>query len=108
MPIYNKLVRDAIPEIIEKTGKELSIRILEEDEYKTEVKKKLGEELEEYKEATTNEDAVEELADILELLHAAVKIHGSSIEELEQVRQAKAEKRGGFDKRIFLIEVEDD
>ena len=108
MPIYNKLVRDAIPEVIEKTGKDFSIRTLKEEEYKTEVKKKLGEELEEYKEAATNEEAVEELADILELLHAAVKIHGSSIEELEKVRQAKAEKRGGFDKRIFLIEVEDD
>ena len=108
MPIYNKLVRDAIPEVIKKTGKESSIRILEEEEYKAEVKKKLGEELEEYIEAATNEEAVEELADILELLHAAVKIHGSSIEELEKVRQAKAEKRGSFEKRIFLIEVEDD
>ena len=108
MPIYNKLVRDAIPEVIGKTGKDFSIRTLEEEEYKTEVKKKLGEELEEYKEAATNEEAVEELADILELLHAAVKIHGSSIEQLEKVRQAKAEKRGCFEKRIFLIEVEDD
>lgn len=108
MPIYNKLVRDAIPEVIEKTGKDFSIRILEEEEYKAEVKKKLGEELKEYMEAVTDEEAIEELADILELLHAATKIHGSSIEELERVRQAKAEKRGGFEKRIFLIEVEDD
>ncbi|WP_142828603.1 nucleoside triphosphate pyrophosphohydrolase [Planococcus soli] len=108
MPIYNKLVRDAIPEVIEKTGKEFSTRILGEVEYEAEVKKKLSEELEEYKEAATNEEAIEELADILELLHAATKIHGSSFEELEGVRQAKAEKRGGFEKRIFLIEVEDD
>ena len=108
MPIYNKLVRDAIPEVIQKTGKEYSIRILEEEEYKSEVKKKLGEELVEYKEANTNEEAIEELADILELLHTATKIHGSSFEELEKVRQAKDEKRGGFEKRIFLIEVEDD
>ncbi|MDN7245189.1 nucleoside triphosphate pyrophosphohydrolase [Planococcus shenhongbingii] len=108
MPIYNKLVRDAIPEVIEKTGKEFSIRTLGEDEYKIELKKKLGEELTEYEEAKTNEEAVEELADILELLHAATKIHGSSFEELEKVRKAKAEKRGGFEKRIFLIEVEDD
>lgn len=108
MPIYNKLVRDAIPEVIEKTGKEFSTRILEEDEYEAEVKKKLSEELEEYKDAATNEEAIEELADILELLRAAVKIHGSSFEELEGVHQAKAEKRSGFEKRIFLIEVEDD
>ena len=108
MPIYNKLVRNRIPEVIEKTGKELSSRILEEKEYEIELKKKLGEELTEYNEAKTNEEAVEELADILELLHAATKIHGSSFEELEKVRKTKAEKRGGFEKRIFLIEVEDD
>lgn len=108
MPIYNKLVRDCIPEIIEKAGKELSLRILEEKEYENELNKKLSEELIEFNEAKNSEEAIEELADILELLHAATKIHGSSFEELEKVRKAKAEKRGGFDKRIFLIEVEDD
>lgn len=108
MPIYNKLVRDRIPEVIEKTGKQFLSRILEEKEYEIELKKKLGEELKEYNEAKTNEEAVEELADILELLHAATKIHDSSFDELEKVRKAKAEKRGGFEKRIFLIEVEDD
>ncbi len=108
MPIYNKLVRDLIPNVITKTGKDFSTRILPEDEYIVELKKKLTEELQEYNEAKTDEEAIEELADILELLHAAVKIHGSSIEELEDVRKAKAEKRGGFEQRIFLIEVEDD
>lgn len=108
MPIYNKLVRDRIPEVIEKTGKELSSRILKEKEYEIELKKKLGEEFAEYNEAKTNEEAIEELADILELLRAAAKIHGSSFEELEKVRKAKAENRGGFEERIFLIEVEDD
>lgn len=108
MPIYNKLVRDNIPQVIEKTNKKFSTRVLPKEEYIAEVKKKLSEELEEYQEATTNEAAVEELADILELIHAAAKIHGATIEQLEEVRRAKAEKRGGFEKRIFLIEVEDD
>jgi predicted house-cleaning noncanonical NTP pyrophosphatase (MazG superfamily) len=108
MPIYNKLVRDLIPQVIEKTGARFSTRILSEEEYRIEVKKKLSEELKEYNEAQTNEEAVEELADILELLRAAVKTHGSSIEKLEEVRKSKAAKRGGFEKRIFLIEVEDD
>lgn len=89
MPTYNKLVRDRIPEVIEKTGKELSSRVLENDEYEIELKKKLSEELTEYNEAKTNEEAVEELADILELLHAATKIHGSSFDELEKVRKKK-------------------
>lgn len=108
MPIYNKLVRDKIPQVIEKTNKQFSTRILSKEEYMVEVKKKMNEELEEYQEAATNEEAVEELADLLELVHAAVKIHGATIEQLEEVRRAKAEKRGGFEKRIFLIEVEDD
>lgn len=108
MPIHNKLVRDAIPEVITRTGKEFSTRILSKEEYRVEVKKKLSEELAEYNEANTNEEAIEELADLLELLHAATKMHGSSFEELETIRIAKAEKRGGFEKRIFLIEVEDD
>ena len=108
MPIYNKLVRDNIPQVIERTNKQFSTRILSKEEYMVEVKKKMNEELVEYQQATTNEEAVEELADILELINAALKIHGATIEQLEEVRRAKAEKRGGFEKRIFLIEVEDD
>ncbi|TWT01864.1 nucleoside triphosphate pyrophosphohydrolase [Planomicrobium sp. CPCC 101079] len=108
MPRYNKLVRDEIPKVIKKTGKEFSTRILSNEEYIVEVRKKLSEELTEYNEAETNKEAVEELADILELIHAATKIHGSSFEELEEVRKQKTEKRGGFEKRVFLIEVEDD
>lgn len=108
MPIYNKLVRDKIPQVIEKTNKQFSTRVLSKEEYMVEVKKKMNEELEEYQEAITNEEAVEELADLLELIHAAAKVHGATTEQLEEVRRAKAEKRGGFDKKIFLIEVEDD
>lgn len=108
MPTYNKLIRDKIPQVIEKTNKQFSTRILSNEEYMGEVTKKLNEELTEYQQAQSNEEAVEELADILELIHAAAKIHGATIEQLEEVRRAKAEKRGGFDKRIFLIEVEDD
>lgn len=66
------------------------------------------EELAEYEDAATNEDAIEELADLLELIHAAAAVYDTSFEELEKVREEKAKKRGGFDERIFLIEVEDD
>lgn len=108
MLIYNKLVRDHIPRIIEEKGKKLNYRILATEDYKKAIKQKLTEEINEYKEAKTHGEAVEELADILELIHAAAKIHGTTTEQLEEVRRLKAEKRGGFEKRIFLIEVEDD
>lgn len=108
MPKYNKLVRDQIPKIIEETGKKFSTRILDDNEYIKELKKKSFEELQEYVETNNNEDAIEELADVLEIIHALAEYHGASIEKVEEVRKQKAEKRGGFKEKIFLIEVEDE
>ncbi|WP_211655319.1 nucleoside triphosphate pyrophosphohydrolase [Planococcus alpniumensis] len=108
MPIYNKLVRDKIPQVIKKRCLQFETRILLEEEYKTEVTKKLSEELREFEETDNKKDAIEELADILELIHAAAELNGSSFEEVEEVRVKKAAKRGGFKERIFLIEVEDE
>lgn len=108
MPVYNKLVRDKIPEIIATTGKEYRTEILDDENYVKELKKKLTEELAEYQETTTNKDALEELADILELIHALTKVHGKDMETLESIRVEKAKKRGGFSDKIFLIEVEDE
>jgi predicted house-cleaning noncanonical NTP pyrophosphatase (MazG superfamily) len=106
MPTYNKLVRDRIPEIIASTGKDCSTRILNEEEYISELKRKSFEELNEYVNAENENDAVEELADLLEIIHALAESHGATIDEVERVRQRKFEERGGFRERIFLIEVE--
>ncbi|WP_114571249.1 nucleoside triphosphate pyrophosphohydrolase [Exiguobacterium flavidum] len=105
MPVYNKLVRDNIPVIIAKTGKEAHFRTLGESEFLLEAKKKLHEELAEYEQANTDEEAVEELADLLELIHALAKQHGATVEQLENVRSEKAVKRGGFNEALFLVEV---
>ena len=107
MPTYNKLVRDKIPNIIESTGKKFTTTILSDDEYLKELKKKSYEELEEYIATENNEEALEELADLLEVIHALANYHSSSIEELEQIRKEKVEKRGGFQEKIFLVKVED-
>ena len=108
MPIYNKLVRDLIPQIIEADGKTCVTHLLDESQYIAEVNKKMHEELAEYEEATTAEDAVEELSDLLELIHAAATYHGVTVDELEAVRAEKAKARGGFNDRIYLVEVKDD
>lgn len=99
--IYNKLVRDLIPDIIEESGSECRIRILSDEEYLKMLDLKLDEELSEYH----KDQSIEELADILELIQAATIAHGYTLEELESVRAEKARKRGGFDKKIFLIDV---
>ena len=99
---YNKLVRDLIPEIIEASGKKCSIEILDDEEYIKGIDAKLDEELAEYH----KDQNIEELADLLEVIYAAACARGYSIEELERIRVAKAQERGGFDKRILLKEVE--
>lgn len=108
MPVYNKLVRDQIPQIIEKSGSRFTTRILHTSEHLTEIKNKLEEEVHEYQETANAQDALEELADILELIYAALPIHKATFEDLEKIRVAKKAKRGGFEEGIYLIEVEDD
>ena len=99
--IYNKLVRDNIPEIIKNSGKECDIEILSDEEYLQMVDAKLDEELAEYH----KEQNLEELADLLEVLYAAAKARGYSAEELEACRIKKQKERGGFGKKILLREV---
>lgn len=101
--IYNKLVRDKIPEIIEASGKTCKIEILSDKEYLQMLDKKLDEELAEY----YQEQNIEELADLLEVLYAVAKARGYSAEELNHVRVEKQKARGGFDKKILLKSVEE-
>lgn len=100
--VYNKLVRDKIPEIIEADGRKCKTEILSEEAYLKMVDAKLDEELAEYH----KDQNIEELADLLEVIYAAAQARGYSVEELERVRAAKAEKRGAFQKRILLKETE--
>ena len=98
---YHTLVRDRIPEIIERDGKSCVCSVLSEEEYLTLLDEKLGEELAEYQESKS----MEELADLMEVIRAVAVARGSSPEEVEEIRRRKAEKRGGFEKRILLEEV---
>ena len=107
MAVHNKLVRDNMRQIILDAGRKPIMKILNHEDYITELRKKSQEELQEYLKAETNEEALEELADLLEVMHALAKVHGSSIEEVEKLRVEKAAKRGGFSDKVFLIEVTD-
>lgn len=101
--VYNKLVRDRIPEIIAASGRRCSAEILPDDEYLKMVDAKLDEELAEYHQ----DQNIEELADLLEVLYAAAEARGCTVEQLESVRRRKRQERGAFEKKIFLREVED-
>lgn len=98
MKVYNKLVRDKIPEIINADNRKAITRILNEDEYIKELNIKLQEEVKEYLE----DNNVEELADIVEVIYAILDSKNISIEEFEKVRKSKVEKKGAFKERVFL------
>lgn len=102
MKVHNKLVRDKIPEIIAKSGKEAAIRVLSYGDYLEALDTKLNEEIAEYQ----ADKSLEEMADILEVLQAICIARGHSLQELESLRAQKANERGSFADRIFLEYVE--
>ena len=92
-----KLVRDKIPQIIMLDGKIPIVRTLSDEEYLTELDRKLDEEVAEYQ----ADKSLEEMADVLEVLFAICEARGHSVDELMKVRDEKRENRGGFKEKIF-------
>ena len=103
--IYNKLVRDEIPDTINKVeGRKANYKILSDEEYLKELDKKLFEEAHEFVE----EHSVEELADLAEVINAIMKIKGISMENVMEARKIKNDKKGAFENKVYLIDVEQD
>ena len=102
--IYNKLVRDNIPNIIKAKGETPITRILDDATYKRELEKKLYEEYQEVLEASCC-DRAEELADLLEIIRALAKLEGKSLEDIVEIADNKNIKRGAFEEKIFLEKV---
>ena len=98
---YNKLVRDRIPEIIKQDNSTPITHIADDEEYWDKLKEKLREEVDEFLKESTEE----ELADILEIVYAIRDYMKINPEKLEKTREQKAQKRGGFKKKIILDEV---
>lgn len=102
--VYHKIVRDKIPEIIEEAGKKPEYEFVSKEETILGLEEKLQEEMNEYLES---KDA-EELADIAEVLCGiAYHRYGMTPEELDELRQRKRNARGGFEKGIRLLGVEE-
>lgn len=102
---YNKLVRDKIPENIDKEeGRKCKYRILNDEEYLEELNRKVLEEANEFIE----ENSIEELGDLKEVINAIMKLKGYKFEEVEKVMKAKEKKKGAFYNKIFLEYVDEE
>ncbi len=100
--IFRKLVRDRIPEIIEGNGETAVTRILDEEEYRKELYRKLLEEGQEVVSSKNSSETLEELADVYEVLRAIASLEGKNMKDVEDIANQKKKKRGAFQKRIFL------
>ena len=101
--IYNKLVRDKIPQRINKVeGKKANYKILNEKQYMDELNKKVIEEAHEFIE----ENSVEELGDLMEVISTIMKIKNITTKDVRKAMEEKRDKKGGFNNKIYLNDVE--
>lgn len=98
MKIYDKLVRDRIPEIIENSGNHCEIEVVSDEVALEYLYKKLNEEVNELLE----DKNLEEIADVMEVLFAIGKKYGYSEEDILNRRTDKRAKSGGFEGNIIL------
>ena len=103
---YNKLIRDKIPKIIKEAGWKPTIRTLKKKEFLYALKKKVSEEARELIRAKSNKGIIDEIVDIQELLDVLTLEIKLTKSRIKKFQSAKREKRGGFKKRLFLIEEE--
>ena len=102
---YNKLVRDKIPEEINSMeGRKAKFRIMDDNEYIKELNRKLLEESNEFVE----ENDIEELADAMEVMESIMKIKNIQWEEVKKIQTKKRDKKGSFDRKIYLEYVEEE
>ena len=107
--IHNKLVRDKIPEIINQAGKECKIKILKkilkDDKYSNELKKKLCEEAKEVLETKSKQELIGEISDVLEIIDALKEVYKIDDQELIKAKNSKANKNGAFKDGAFKEKI---
>jgi predicted house-cleaning noncanonical NTP pyrophosphatase (MazG superfamily) len=103
--VYNKLVRDRIPEIIRESGRDCAIEIMPEEEYRQALLEKLVEEAQEACQAQP-ETLATEIADLYEVIDAVIKAFDLDRECLRRNQEIRHKQRGGFSKRIRLLWIE--
>lgn len=102
MRIFKKLIRDKMPEIMKAQGKELVVRVLENEEFKEALRRKVIEEVSELKDAKTNEEAMDKIAYLYEIADALGDAYGFSKSEIKELKEKTHQARGGFEKKLFL------
>lgn len=102
----DKLVRDKIPESLEKMGVEVSKWLLDDKEYGTRLKEKLLEEATEVHQASTPQEIQEELADVVEVIRALAHLHSFTLGDIIEAANKKTMDKGGLEEKVYIRYVE--
>jgi predicted house-cleaning noncanonical NTP pyrophosphatase (MazG superfamily) len=104
--VYNKLVRDRIPEIIKKNADSCVTKKLNQKEFRLETLKKVVEEANELLAAKDSKiEMIKELADLKEIIDTVMSAHKISNKEVSKEKKIRKKQRGGFEKKVYLIET---
>jgi predicted house-cleaning noncanonical NTP pyrophosphatase (MazG superfamily) len=99
---YKKLIRDKVPAKMDARGVSYEVRTLKQQEFKRELLKKAEEEASGVAASVKRVDIIAELADLIDVTDEIRRVFGISDDELQKAQKLNAEKKGGFEKKIFL------
>ena len=103
---FEKLVRDSIVVHMEENNqKPTGVRTLSDEEFIAELIRKVIEEAKEMKGAMDREELKEEIADVFEVLDYLKEVLNLSNSEMEEIKEDKIEKNGGFSSRTYIEKV---
>ncbi len=104
---YNKLIRDNIPEKIQRAGADFSCRTLTAREYERELIKKVEEEASGMQAARSKKELVEEIADVIDVIEEIKRVKKIKQSSISSARRKNAKEKGSYKKKIFLNWSED-
>lgn len=103
-----KLLREKVPALMQEKGIYFKTRLVSGEELVRQLEEKIAEEVLEVIVATAKEKKISELADTLEAIASLAHALGSSMQEVEAVRQKKCAEQGGYEKGIYAEYAEMD
>ena len=99
---YHKIVRDKIPDHIERKGEAVEVVCLRGEALLTALRRKLVEESFEALDARSGDDLIGELADVQEVINGICEALQVPLEQVVAEQREKRKRRGGFKRGIML------
>jgi len=105
---YNKLIRDKIPDRITQAGAKYSVKRLGRKKFEKELIKKVEEEASGMQSSKNKKELIGEIADVIEVINEIKKIKKIRESEINAARRKNMQRKGGFNKKLFLFWSSDD